>query len=363
MNVTGGSAEDINVKVSKARKAFGELKKYGLDSNLKLNKTENLSIMCYCHALWLQNLVTEIRIPVPWGYVAGRWYGDDLKQPILALHGWLDNCGTFAKLAPMLVPYRSILCIDFPGHGLSSHLPQGMQYHIKDYVHLITRIMKIYNWDKITLMGHSMGGYTAFYFTCLYPDRVDGLICLDVLRASIYSPEEMIPYMHYVIEKAVIGTKEKHPILEKIEPRSYTFEEFEQRLYEGSLRSIWLENCKYILERNLSKSKLNSNKYYLSRDIRVSYMHPFEFSEEMNREMAMRICNISLPLLRYIADNSSYILPNPTEIDEILKANNPNFFTFTICGGTHHMHLNNPEEVAKIIIEFLKKYFTHKGKL
>ncbi|XP_037940476.1 probable serine hydrolase [Teleopsis dalmanni] len=309
------------------------------------------------------NQVTEIRIPVPWGYVAGRWYGDDSTQPILALHGWLDNCGSFAKLAPILVPYRSILCIDLPGHGLSSHLPQGIQYHTTDYVHLITRIMKIYNWDKITLMGHSMGGYTAFYFACLYPDRVDGLICLDALRSIIYSGQEILLSLNHIIEKAVIDTKQKHQILEKIEPRSYTFEECEQRLHEGSLGSVWLKNCKYILERNLSRSKINSNRYYISRDSRVKGLRAFEFSKEMNREMAMRICNVSLPLLRFIGEDSTFIASKPTEVDEVLKANNPNFSTYTVSGGTHHIHLNNAEEVAKIIIEFLKKYFTHKGKL
>ncbi|TMW45440.1 hypothetical protein DOY81_009484, partial [Sarcophaga bullata] len=66
---------------------------------------------------------SEVCIKVPWGQICGRWYGDQLERPILALHGWLDSCGTFAILAPLIAPYRSILCIDLPGHGHSSHLP------------------------------------------------------------------------------------------------------------------------------------------------------------------------------------------------------------------------------------------------
>lgn len=37
----------------------------------------------------------EIEIPVPWGKVAGKWYGSRNRQPIIALHGWQDNSGTF----------------------------------------------------------------------------------------------------------------------------------------------------------------------------------------------------------------------------------------------------------------------------
>lgn len=30
----------------------------------------------------------EIKIPVPWGHIAGKWWGPEDKRPILALHGW-----------------------------------------------------------------------------------------------------------------------------------------------------------------------------------------------------------------------------------------------------------------------------------
>ena len=46
----------------------------------------------------------------------------------VALHGWLDNAGSFDTLAPQLVaecPRHALLCLDYPGHGRSSHLPPG----------------------------------------------------------------------------------------------------------------------------------------------------------------------------------------------------------------------------------------------
>ena len=85
---------------------------------------------------------TEVSIPVPWGAIAGKhWRGreDDAKHPgqpgqhqWLVLHGLLDNAGSFDGLAPLLtsaLPRHSFLCLDYPGHGLSSHLPPGQMYH------------------------------------------------------------------------------------------------------------------------------------------------------------------------------------------------------------------------------------------
>lgn len=68
----------------------------------------------------------EIKIDVPWGFVAGKWYGDRNQTPVIALHGWQDNAGSFDRLIPLLPPCIPILAIDLPGHGKSSHYPTGM---------------------------------------------------------------------------------------------------------------------------------------------------------------------------------------------------------------------------------------------
>jgi hypothetical protein len=35
---------------------------------------------------------SELKIPVPWGHVAAKAWGDPSKRPVLAMHGWM---GTF----------------------------------------------------------------------------------------------------------------------------------------------------------------------------------------------------------------------------------------------------------------------------
>ena len=42
----------------------------------------------------------DIKIPVPWGHIAGKEWGSSSGEPWIALHGWLDNCGSFDTLIP-----------------------------------------------------------------------------------------------------------------------------------------------------------------------------------------------------------------------------------------------------------------------
>lgn len=73
------------------------------------------------------------------------------QQPIVALHGWQDNAGTFEHLIPLLPADIAILCVDLPSHGLSSHLHEG-QYYCAYWEPLfaLRRIQKYYKWNKVS---------------------------------------------------------------------------------------------------------------------------------------------------------------------------------------------------------------------
>lgn len=110
---------------------------------------------------------------------ARHWNPGPDKKPVLCVHGWKDNAATFDTLLPLLVkevPQYQFVAIDLPGHGLSTHFPPGMLYLMPDIWLLYRRVLKHFNWEKISIVAHSMGAQFSFMFAGTHPNTVDKLV-------------------------------------------------------------------------------------------------------------------------------------------------------------------------------------------
>lgn len=299
-----------------------------------------------------QNNVTEVQIPVPYGNIAGKWFGPKNIRPILCLHGWLDNSGTFDRLIPLLPENVSFLAIDLPGHGYSSRIPNGMAYYQTDCIPLILHIMREYAWSKVSLMGHSMGAIICFIFAALFPEKVDLLIGLDALKPLSYQPERFPQRMNKMMQKFIQADIRNQ---ERSEPPSYTYEEMMDRLYEGTAASVSRETCPYLLQRNIKPSRKFPGKYFFDRDNRMKYNVIPGWADSINVELAKRI---TAPFLTVKALDSPY--PGSKEGFEqtvaVLKESNPKY-EVVFVKGSHHVHLTEPENVVPVIVDFLRTHW------
>ncbi|XP_017108723.2 probable serine hydrolase [Drosophila bipectinata] len=293
----------------------------------------------------------EVRIPAPWGHISGRWYGNRTERPILALHGWLDNSGTFDRLIPLLPDYIGVLCIDLPGHGRSSPLPPGVQYSINDYVYIIPRVMREYNWKKVSLMGHSLGGVLSFIYGALAPHTIDMIISLDILIPLRVDIDNIASSL----EKLLVE-EERQDQGNLHEPPSYTFSQLGTLLAKGSHNSVTPELAPHLLHRQVIKSQLYPERYYFSRDGRVKYYHYIDIDPGLDAEMARQLRR--KPFLIIKGAMSPY-LPSRVPAEgpmSILAENNPHFEFHSIEGGTHHIHLHAAEECARYIVPFIQNH-------
>ncbi|XP_034655465.1 serine hydrolase-like protein [Drosophila subobscura] len=292
-----------------------------------------------------------VKIPVPWGHISGRWYGNRTERPILAIHGWQDNLGTFDRLLPLLPDYLGILCIDLPGHGRSCHLQPGMHYSVDDYVDIIPRVMKEYGWQKVSLLGHSMGAILMFVFAALAPHAVDMVISLDILISECRQPEgNNLRLAAHNMEKH-LGEDERLVGGCSREPPAYTLQKMCSALAKGSFNSVRQEVAHHMLHRQVTRSRLYPGKYYFSRDGRIKFINHAYLDNGLFAEMARRI--ETNPYLVIKASDSPFV--GPSEALSILTANNPNF-EFHEVQGTHHVHLNEPEKCAQYIVPFLIRH-------
>ncbi len=122
----------------------------------------------------------EIRIQLPHIDLAARVYGPEDGQPVLALHGWLDNAMTFDLLAPQLQGLR-IVAIDMAGHGHSGHLAPGAGYQLWDFALDALMATQQLGWEKFSLLGHSLGGIISVLIAGAVPERIERIALIDGL--------------------------------------------------------------------------------------------------------------------------------------------------------------------------------------
>jgi pimeloyl-ACP methyl ester carboxylesterase len=123
----------------------------------------------------------ECRIALPHLELAAQVWGDDTLPPLLALHGWLDNAGSFARLAPRLATRYRVIALDLPGHGHSDHLAVGASYHYLDYVQVVLAAADALRLDRYHLLGHSLGAGIAALAAAAQPQRIDRLLLIEGL--------------------------------------------------------------------------------------------------------------------------------------------------------------------------------------
>ncbi|KPI99323.1 putative serine hydrolase [Papilio xuthus] len=295
--------------------------------------------------------VEEIEIPVPWGHVAGRWWGPRNKQPLIAIHGWQDNAGTWDNLIPLLPTSTSVLCLDLPGHGLSSHYPTGMLYYIFwDGVALLRRIVKHFKWSKISLMGHSLGGALSFMYAASFPDDVDSIICIDIASPAVRVPENMVKATGWSVDKIL-----EYETLSENKIPCYDYEEMIDIVVDAYKGSVSRENCKVLMKRGmaLTPAHLKKNGYHFKRDPRLKVsvlaMMSLETALAYAAKVKCRVLNIrAIPGQNW--ERLDYYMAVVDKLKETTDV------TYIEVEGTHHVQLNSPENIVNIIEDFLEMY-------
>lgn len=292
-----------------------------------------------------------MKIKVPWGHLSGKWWGPKDVRPILSLHGWQDNAGTFDNLIPRLPMHLSFLALDLPGHGLSSRLPDGEYYSTANVIHVINTVRHFYKWEKLSLMSHSMSSIISFVYSSLFPDQCDLVIALDALKPFQKRPEHLLEQLPKLGDEFYnIDQRNQR----KLSPPSYTYDELIDRWVQGTNSSVTKDGAAILVKRAIATSANDPNRFYFTRDSRLKVFNFSIISQELCIEMAKRI---RIPYMFIKAAHSPYY-ENKRYFDEVIQImqNNNSKFEFYRVNGTHHCHLTEPSLIDKQISEFLLKY-------
>lgn len=97
--------------------------------------------------------------------------------PLLLIHGIGDNSRTWEQVIPLLAREHLVIAPDLLGHGASDK-PRA-DYSVAAYANGMRDLLAVLGVDRVTLVGHSLGGGVAMQFAYQFPDKTERLVLVS----------------------------------------------------------------------------------------------------------------------------------------------------------------------------------------
>lgn len=277
--------------------------------------------------------VEEVRLSLPHIELAAHVFGPPDGVPVIALHGWLDNANSFARLAPRLHGLR-ILAIDMAGHGHSAHRPAGAGYALWDYVYDVLQVAEQMGWQRFGLLGHSLGAIVSVVLAGAMPHRVSHLALIDGVLPPTAKDEDPAERLGMALQ-AQLDLREKRKSVHKSLDRA-----IEARM--KGVVAVSREAAELLAQRGLMPVP---GGYTWRSDSRLTLHSPLRLSEAQAMAFVRRVaCPAQLVVAR------QGMLAQHTAVLDGLP------FAVEYLPGGHHLHLND-EAGAVLVADCFNRFF------
>jgi pimeloyl-ACP methyl ester carboxylesterase len=260
--------------------------------------------------------------------------GDQKAPKVLAIHGWLDNAASFDALAACLNRVN-LVAIDLPGHGYSEHRSSDGSYHFIDWIPDVIRAADELGWEKFVLLGHSMGAAIASLVAGTYPERIERIIGIEGL-GPLTAKEDVLPSrLRATLNERALLKGKRLTIYPDLQSAATA------RLKVSDIKDI--ATIAPLIERATYRSK---EGFSWRSDPRLKLPTPWRLT---TAQVAAFLSKITCP---YLLIKASGGLAYDKEEQETFVGAVRQLQLVEISGG-HHLHMETPEAVAKIIQDFL----------
>lgn len=258
------------------------------------------------------------------------------------------------------------MAIDFPGHGLSSHLPAGSPYNDIIFVVELERVIQKLGWKErpFTILGHSMGAAIALFYACLYPKSVQRIVALDMIKPLTFQRENLAAKTREGIEQflqleaktmkadSVSLTNGGGVDVNSAIP-TYDFDQAVSKLIQAHsvFGQITREGAEYLLKRGSKSLTSDPNKVYFTRDNRLKAM----LFQRMDYESLIHYFKqLNCELLIVKAEKGVKLDPDTvSDLYIELYSKQCSRFEYAKVPGGHHVHLCQPDNVYPIVAKFI----------
>lgn len=266
--------------------------------------------------------------------LAGLAFGNPKNPLVLATHGWLDNAASFIPIAPYLQDFY-LIALDFAGHGKSSHRAEGAHYHTLDNIFDMHALVQSQQWEEFILLGHSMGGIISGAYASCFPEFTKALVLVEAFGAMTKEAESSPKQLRDSIRSRL--EVDSRPASQ---PTSLE-QAVQARLMAGKMLR---ESAELLMRRNI---QMSANKVSWRTHRRLRTLSSLRLTESQ-ADAFLR--GIDCPTLSILGDQGFAEL-KPIQAHKRHLISN---FDSVECVGGHHLHMDNPEQVAMSIINFLE---------
>ena len=253
---------------------------------------------------------------------------------VLLLHGFLEHAHVWDWVAPRLAAAGyHVYALDWRGQGDSQWIGAGGYYHFIDYVADLAGVVRALA-DRVRLVAHSMGGGAALLYAGTEPDRVEALVSIEGLGVPDTDPS--------TAPDRAAGWLQDLERLAARERKAVSLTTAAARLRERSP--------------HLSQAAALHLVEHGTKDVNGGRMWKFDPLHQTRSPQPMYVAQarafwqrVSCPVL-YVEGSDSWLRLTASDVAERLALLHAK--RVTISGAAHHPHLEQPEELARVLLEF-----------
>ncbi len=265
-------------------------------------------------------------------------------EPVFLIPGAFSTYRHWNQMIPRLSKNYRLFCIDYLGVGDSDKPKSGFNYTIEEQADLIMEMIEKLGISKVHMVGVSFGGAIALNLAARYSQRVTKIVSIEgngingnKHQKISYGPmEDLLRFP--AVGEIFVGVI-RSGLTDRFVAKSVMGKAWKD-LNEIEKKAV----IEIISQNNRTASRISW--YHISRTLKTSK----DFTEEAKR--------ISIPVLYLYGENSDYHNMAKANAD-FLKSHLPGVEIVSLKEGIHDLQLQKPEEVARLILEFLAKNETN----
>jgi pimeloyl-ACP methyl ester carboxylesterase len=241
---------------------------------------------------------------------------------LVILHGLFGSGNNWRSFAKKLSKDYRISLVDLRNHGRSPH-SEEMNYVVM--LEDVFRFLEKHTEEKVTVLGHSIGGKTAMQLALRYPQKFRQLIVGDIAPALYTQGDSHRGYLQ-AMRNIPLNQELSRPEIEKI---------LSESIPEIQIRAFLLKNLEINSDHSHWKINLKSLEDHLS--------------DLMDFPIDTKMIPFEKPCIFFAGSKSNYI---QAEHQPAMQHWFPKHRLVRLKNCGHWIHVDQPESLLKTLLLF-----------